>query len=282
MSLFWQQVPEAVRAHPHDEISEFGSFSPGAQQAIAVIREENREWFRLAEDTHTTLMQIVRIASASESARGSNWSKEAVAVRLLLRTCGYLHGVVLLAEHGMVVQARTLTRSIIEDSFVAGALITSPDKMVAMLREDSEASRRNQARFIIARRLGTSDDDLRRLQTVADEIGRKADLLSPKKIAQLSSMLMQYINYLRLSDDSVHTTASSLDKHLLANADRTGWTYKFVSAERGDVTSTLHRTVLAALPVGIVINQLVPDIRNDAELADLGDRFQALPTGTLI
>ena len=58
---------------------------------------------------------------------------EAVTVRLLMRSSRLFQSVVLMAERGMVVQARTLARSIVEDSFVAGALTTKPDEVFKML-----------------------------------------------------------------------------------------------------------------------------------------------------
>jgi hypothetical protein len=64
------------------------------------------------------------------AAQGMNWSREEVAVRLRLRSSGSFGWVILLAERGMVVQARIPGRSIIEDSCVAAVLTTEPDKII--------------------------------------------------------------------------------------------------------------------------------------------------------
>ena len=40
--------------------------------------------------------------------------------------------------------------------------------------------------------------------------------------------------------------------------------------------------MLAVLPVGVVVNQFMPDPVNNAALKELGNRLQALPTGTTI
>ena len=68
--------------------------------------------------------------------KGHNWSQQAVAVRLLLRTSESLQAVILHSERRMVSPARALVRTIVEDSFCAAALLDEPDKVIGMLRDD--------------------------------------------------------------------------------------------------------------------------------------------------
>lgn len=256
--------------------------SDDVQEAAAGIRADNDSWFRLAEDTNIALMRTMRTSMDHPVAHGSNWSKEAVALRLLMRSTGSFQGVVLLAERGMVVQARTLVRSIIEDSFVAAALTTEPDKVIQMLKDGDEASRRFQGQFILAQALGPSDMDRKKLEEAIDKMDDKARFLTPRKVAGMNSMLPQYLNYMRLSSDAAHPSATSLQKHVAVRDDRAGWSYRVGPAAQGDVEATLHRAVLSVLPVGIVVNQFMLDPLNNAALEALGTRFQELPTGTTI
>ena len=259
-----------------------GFLSEEVQEGRADIRAENDAWFRLADDTNAALMRTMVTGMDHPAAHGSNWSKEAVAVRLLMRSSGSFQGVILLAERGMVVQARTLVRCVIEDSFVAAALTTEPDKVIQMLKDGHEASRRFQAEFILAQGLGPSDMDRKKLEEAIDKMDDKARFLMPKKVAGMSSMLPQYLNYMRLSSDAAHPSATSLQKHVKVRDDRVGWAYSMGPAVQGDIESTLHRALLAVLPMGVVVNQFMPDPVNSAALDALGTRFQALPTGTTI
>ncbi len=262
--------------------NEFGFLCSSIGGSVASIRADNEAWFRFAEDTNAALMRVVVTARETPVARGINWSKEAVAVRLLMRSCGSLQGVMLMAKRGMIVQARMLIRAIIEDCFYAGALTTKPDKVIAMMRDGAEASRLAQAKFIVDQQLGDSAEDRKRLEQAMDEMDKQASFLRPRKVAALSPMLPQYLNYMRLSEDSAHTSASSLNKHVDSNADGSGWGYKIGPAQQGEIESTLHRAMLAVLPVGVVVNQFMPDPVNNAALKALGNRLQALPTGTTI
>lgn len=261
--------------NPHEDFAEQGFLSETVEQARPYFRIENPDWFRLADDTNAVLMRTAM--SAMEQAKGPNWSREAVAVRLLLRASGTLQGIVLLTERGMAVQARMLVRSIIEDGFVAAALIDRPAEMIALLKKDAEASRRNQGKFIVAQQLGDSRTDRARLQRAVDALDHKAKTLKPKEVASMGSMLPDYLRYLRLSDDAVHPSAKALHKHVAVSEDGSRWNYKMGPADVADIAATLHGAVMAALPLGIVVTQLLPEAANNLALQTLGERFRAMP-----
>lgn len=98
-----------------------------------------------------------------------------------MRASGSLQGVILLLQRGMIVQGRMLVRSIIEDSFCAAALIREPDKVIKMLRDDAEASRRNQAKFISMEKLGDSPDELIRLDAAIEDMDKSARLIIKRR-----------------------------------------------------------------------------------------------------
>ena len=82
-----------------ERFREEGFLSAGITNGIANVRAENTDWFRLAEDTNEALM---RAATAATSAvKTTSMAAEAVAVGVLLRSCGTLQGVILLTERGM-------------------------------------------------------------------------------------------------------------------------------------------------------------------------------------
>lgn len=49
------------------------------------------------------------------------------------------------------------------------------------------------------------------------------------------TMLPRYLNYMRLSEDSAHPSATSLHKHVEVRDDRSGWSYK--AGPAGQTTS---------------------------------------------
>lgn len=215
--------------------------------------------------------------AGARMARTTNLSREAVAVRIAIRSCGTLQGVILLTERGMVTEGRMLARSLIENSFCMAALVDNAAAFLDMLRADSEASRRNQGKFIIAQKLGDSDVDRQRLQVAIDAIDRTADIMNPKKVAALGPLLVQYLVYQGLSDDAGHVSASALHRHVQRHPDGSGWDYRWLAGDQGENATTLHRTLLATLPIGIALTQILNDSAGNVAFQALAERFRIMP-----
>ena len=259
----------------YDGFEENGFLSNGVATGVAGIRSENATWFRLAEDTNATLMRAA--VAGARTVKTTNWSRDAVAVRIAIRSCGILQGVVLMTERGMVTEGRMLARSLIENSFCMAALVDNAAAFLDMLREDSEASRRNQGKFIIAQKLGDSNVDRQKLQAAIDAIDKAAAIMSPKKVAALGPLLIQYINYQGLSDDAGHVSASSLHRHVQRHPDGSGWDYRWLVGDQGENATTLHRTLLATLPIGIALTQILSDSASNVAFQALAERFRIMP-----
>ena len=130
---------------------EEGFLSVGVTNGIVSLRAENADWFKLAEDTNAALMRTA--IAATSTVKTTSMAPEAVAVRVLLRSCGTFQGVILLTERGMVAEGRTLARSLIENAFCITALLVNPAATIEMLKADSDASHRNQGKFVLAEQL---------------------------------------------------------------------------------------------------------------------------------
>jgi hypothetical protein len=150
----------------HERFEEKWFLSAGVTNGIAGLRAENADWFKLAEDTNTAFMRTA--AAATNAVHSTSITPRAVAVRVLLRSCGTLQGVILLTERGMVAEGRTLARGLIEDAFCVAALNDSPATFMQMLKKDSEASRHQQRKFIIAQGLIANGAARDKLQTAID------------------------------------------------------------------------------------------------------------------
>jgi hypothetical protein len=259
-----------------DRFKEEGFLSTGIKNSIVSVRAENADWFDLAEDTNAVMMRAA--IAATSAVKTTSMAPEAVAVRVLLRSCGTLQGVILLTERGMVVEGRMLARSLIENAFCIAALLAEPAAILKMLKADSEASRRQQGKFALAERLIAEGAQRDKLQSAIDAIDKKAEIMSPKKIAAMGPLFRQYLFYQRLSDDAAHPSSKSLHRHMLSDASRSGWSgYKSGAGDRGENAATLHSAILAALPIGVGITQMLKNKDGNAEFGDLAERFQAMP-----
>ena len=254
---------------------EEGFLSVGVTNGIVSLRAENADWFKLAEDTNAALMRTA--IAATSTVKTTSMAPEAVAVRVLLRSCGTFQGVILLTERGMVAEGRTLARSLIENAFCITALLVNPAATIEMLKADSDASRRNQGKFVLAEQLVAAGAKRDKLQATIDAIDKKAEIMSPKKVAALGPLQRQYIFYQRLSDDAAHPSARSLHRHMLTDALRSGRIYKSGAGQQGENAATLHSAILAAIPIGVCITEMLKDTEGNAVFSELADRLQAMP-----
>jgi hypothetical protein len=242
--------------------------------AIEELRSENAGWFALAEDLNATLTALA--VSAMASVRTASWDPKAVAVRLFLRCCSNLQGIILLTERGMAAEARTLVRSLLEGSFGLAALVEKPAAYIQMLKDDYEASRKRKAAFLLSQGMVSLEAHRVGLQAAIDAAG-KVDTISPKKVAEMGQLRRQYLTYQVLSDDAAHVSARAMNRHLKANADKSGWSYKWGPATAESNAATLHHAVLAGISVGVALTQMLGDTDGNAAVAELADRFQAMP-----
>ena len=75
-----------------------GFLSREARRGRHDVRAANRAWFELAHDLNSVLVGTA--STAANAVEGHNWSRETVAVRLLMRTTTTFQAVVLLSERG--------------------------------------------------------------------------------------------------------------------------------------------------------------------------------------
>lgn len=230
-------------------------------------------WFVLAHDTLAAL-ETAADDGIQRTHGAGNWAPVAVAVRLLLRACGNLAGVILLTEHGLVAEGRTLARSLIENSFAVAALHRTPGEYVEQLKADSERSRRNQAEFIL-NSMPDGGADRSRLRQAVDRIDKSLKLINQKALALDGPLKDQYLGYQRLSDDAAHVTARSLQRHV--QLTKGGWHYRRQAGTQEEHAATLHYAVMAALGVGIGVTDHLKADGCNAAFAPLCDRFRAMP-----
>jgi hypothetical protein len=246
----------------------------GDDLGIVELRLENAGWFALTEDLNAALTVIA--VSAMASVQTASWDPKAVAVRLFLRCCSNLQGVILLTERGMATEARTLVRSLIEGSFGLAALLEKPADYIQMLKDDFEASRKRKAAFVLGQEM-VSDDTVRSaLQAAIDATG-KVTTINQKKLAEMGHLHRQYLTYQVLSDDAAHVSARAMHRHLKSHTHKKGWNYTWGPASAESNAATLHHAVLAGISVGVALTQMLGDTDGNAAVARLADRFQTMP-----
>jgi hypothetical protein len=144
-----------------------------------------------------------------------------LSLALLCRTVGNFKGVVALTKEGLVVEARTLTRSCYENLYCMAALIEQGDDFVKAMHHDQIRSFRSQGEFL----LENIDDEHIGDPSFVDQLrGRlkemksrwpKASFITPKQTVKDSVLRQSYLLYSKLSGDAAHPSVLALKRHLV-------------------------------------------------------------------
>ncbi|WP_265281438.1 DUF5677 domain-containing protein [Verminephrobacter aporrectodeae] len=241
------------------------------------------EWVALASDVHKALQAAAD--DAKKSAKGESWSTEDVAIRLLLRSCDNLQGVIVLIQSGLMAEGRTITRCLIENVFGIEALWKDSKKYIEMLKSDYERSHKNRIDFIGRIFNSVSDvprslDSLEKLKEIEDSINKeeKSNIINIKMLSKEGSADLFYLGYQMLSNDAAHATMQSLERYVEKKSETDEMFFCYRSQENSDVDriDTLHGAMTAALFVGYGFSNLLNSEETKKNLNCLNQRFTAL------
>jgi hypothetical protein len=241
---------------------------------IASFRSENKPLFELAETLNKRLIYLTEFCATN--VKESTWNSKAVAVRLLMRSCGLLQATILLSERGMIIEGRTIVRGLLEASFGVAALHDDAENYIDLLKSDSEASRKNQLKYLLDQQLIPQSNSAQKIQESIDNIKPKQKLINQKSIALMGPLASQYLAYQRLSDDSVHVTARSLNHYVKLNANGPGWHYEWLVGDRESVAKNLYTAILAALPIGLGVAWIIDEVAAIKDFSDLAMSFNKM------
>ena|SRR5271165_1311965 len=197
---------------------EVGFLSPEMEPVVAQCRKQNALWFALAEDINRTAQATLtkyKIGPDETSAQ------HLFGLLLLIRTLSNFQGGLLMAERGMVVEARTLFRSCFENVFWLGALLKDGDNFIADIMGDEVASTKSKARWVMrdpSRLEFSGPNAVARLQARVDEMEKAWGKVSGQGLgdaAKRGGLGDAYIYYKVLSGDAAHPSVSAMNRYVL-------------------------------------------------------------------
>lgn len=196
-----------------------GFLSPELLPWIESAKASAPEWFTLVHDVNRS---AVAILPTLEPKRASD--KELMATAIYARALQTFEGAVLLAERGMLADAGTLARSVVETTIYLGGLAVINDFPKQMAADS------NKHFFKMGTALAElleKDDDA----AAADEAAELRDLLQSSKgncVGSKSIVIRELakevgmdtlfeVVYRQLSGDSAHPTVTTCNRHLVHN-----------------------------------------------------------------
>lgn len=221
--------------------------------------------------------QLVTACTLTITARGM-LDPKVLAYLLLCRTISNFEGMLLLAKHRLVVEARTLARCCVENLFLAGGLHEQGDAFADKMKADDDAGR--QLRLKFAKSTSEIFDSLEpdMQSAVVDFLDRaaKSNLLSPKLASGAGAFKTAYLAYSQFSGDAAHPSLTALARHWRRAEDRTLEVVVRPEVSQAELDRTLIFADMAVLGLLGVIDEMFGHVAPSGALVRLRDELQAL------
>lgn len=231
---------------------------------IPSFRKKYADWFALIEDVSACLQKTA--VKASYTVEGSPFEPHPLGLLVLHRVNSLIQGAIIMLERGMVVEAKTLTRSLLECAFVLAGLLERPEEVRAMLISDEDAAMKGQANVILK---SGAASDAKALEDRIKEFGN-VRCLPIGELAGLGLLKSLYLQYRVLSNDAVHPSGKSLRRHMNVAADGKSWGgYKFGPGNDDEIAETAYLIFLIGVPVGLAFQQMISDKENNDRMGEI-------------
>jgi hypothetical protein len=257
---------------------ENGFLSTDLHSRVADIRGRHADWFSHAENLNRFAQRIVTTQREFSSERGLG-DDHVLALLLLYRALNNFQATVLMAERGMIVEARTLARSCLETAIWIAALKTDPEHWRGMLK-DELASKRARGRWILKNAADALDPARREgLEKYVDDLEHQTRLraLKLEDVAKRAGVHGVYLFYRQLSADAAHPSITALHRHVSSGHDDEIKEIQWMPVlELDDISETLGLACSFLILACTALGEMFPDAERNKELTGLHDEHVRL------
>jgi hypothetical protein len=195
-------------------MDEEGFLSPELSEWIVNHRKENAEWIDYAKKLNRTAQRLLLTTSVTFN---SLFDAKLFARLLFTRALSNFQGAVLLSEGGMIVEARTLTRSCLESTFCLAATVKGDSEFVhKMFLQDLDQRKKAAIWLLKMDHLleHVEDDAENRLRDLVNKDLDKFSPLAIEEMARRGDVHNMYFCYRILSGDAAHPTFTALMRYI--------------------------------------------------------------------
>lgn len=242
------------------------------------------EWKTLAVDVRTMGLGIFETADIPVTLKGFADAK-VLGLMLLARTLSNVKSVLLLVDGKQIVEARTITRSCLENFYWTAALAEEGDAFVRKMRDDEMSHRRAQGQSIFSNGFEIEETVKERLRNFMRDTGKQfgdAGTLSPKKVAGIRKDFQKtYIFYGQLSSDAAHPSVTALNRYAIPHtANEIGGIDVDPVVSDHEIAETLEYLCMGAVGVCVGVNQMIGGTKGGKKLGEIAERYTDLSNRT--
>lgn len=202
-------------------IEKTGFLSEEIAEWIKKHRKENIDWFKLCEDinefAHTTMFSITI---------HNKDPKELIVSSLYVRSMSNFQGSIIMAERGMINEAKVLLRCLLECMFAIVAIEKDSETINQFILEDLLQRKDYLKAYKRNKREGTLQADnapsLEEIDDLLQDIEKKIEMKRVRKwqkreLARKGGLVIMYDTTYKLLSGSIHVNARDLEQYLEIN-----------------------------------------------------------------
>lgn len=237
------------------------------------------EWMTLIIDIGNVGLDIFLSADMSKTDRGFADVKS-IALTLLTRTLSNIKGVMLQLDAKRIVEARIVTRCVLENFYWIIGLATEGDAFARKMYDDEINHRRAQGQQIFDAEIALEAGVRQRLRDFLRDSkpqSKKAPSLTPKQVARIRRGFEKtHIFYGQLSSDA-HPSFTALNRYVVPETHPAGGGFDIepVVTDR-EIEETCDYLCMAAVGVCVAANQILGGVPAAAALNGIAERYAAL------
>lgn len=245
---------------------------------VCQVREKFKAWFELVADLNRMAMQILYKATPLQSS-----GQELVGALIFGRSLQSFQAVILLAERGMLSDARTLVRSCAESAIALGG-IAHDENFIDELVDDYHKHRMSVANVMASDpecSKGLTPAQLDGLKKISVEISEQYQSSKPKSVkwdvvaSRVGMTTLYNTIYRGMSGDAAHVTADALNRHIQAN-DKADIESLLFEPTCQDLEDTLSAAVTAMLHAIYALQQAFNRSEVELDVKDILSRWKEL------
>ncbi|MHB1098784.1 MAG: DUF5677 domain-containing protein [Burkholderiales bacterium] len=246
--------------------TEQGFLSSAIAEWIEEAKKKHKSWFDYVSEANRESMAIND--SVIPDPRNN---KQLLGKLLYLRTLQSFQGAILLAERGMITEARTLVRSCAESAIALGGA-ASIDDFPEQLQSAHDKHRRSLASYLNTYQGLTEDQRSVVDETTSSLNGKSLSPINWEYVAKKSGMELMYNGvYRALSGDSAHVTMLALDRLLKDEGKKIHF-----GPTDDDLPDTLSRAICSLLGALLQLHTIYSGCGIEARLQPLVEKWGKL------
>jgi len=237
-------------------------------------------WFDFSDDLRTQALHLLDQPTLELGNEGLA-QPSIFAAALLARTITNHKAVLILLRAGLITEARTLTRSCLENVLWMRRLVAEGTDFVKVILDDARQAEISFAKTLLPAAAFLSNQERKELQQQAMRKGPKKIDLSDN--AKKDEAECEYLIFKGLSGDSAHPSAKALSRHVPVNAD--GYIKEFFvepPMDAQDLGLTLHFATTALFNAMSLYVDSQPSAKAEGIIEAVGMRYNALADETLL